>query len=365
MSPSPGTRLAIDRACAPRPMLPVGPFPRSPDWARRRPGESFASFLLRAPVLPVAPWLQGIVMPEPEEESPPLRDRLIAEASRVIGSNDHFQVAGIITKAASVRIDARTTEALALAVQHRTATVERNLDLIDVPEKGIWFEWPDAARYRKATRDGAAHPLTSGALVVPFPGRPRILVALTGWMLPDGRVRHSYAVAYMDLDVMARHAWEARNRWSGDNVSALQRLQATFDVRIPPGLGEELEFLIEMEVTEGDGARGEDEIRETAHAHARLDVAPDIPFILGALILHRSPSAVLLEGAAGTRLSYAPHPPRLMDRARALLGRPVRDGFVRRGVNEDASVTFVRTEGSVRPVRPRAGPAPSLNAATA
>lgn len=303
-----------------------------PYWLRHVPGESLATRILRVPVMPVVAfaWLSPLA-----RRAPALRDSLVRAASTVIGSPDHVQVAGLVAAARAYRLDEYATAALSLTVEGRLSTVEENLDLVSVPPGGVWIEWPEHARKRGDLRPGAVHPVTSGALVVPWAGHPEAFAIITGWMLPDGSVRHSHALAFLHSGMLASHAAMSRQRWDSAEPLVRERMGRTFAIHFPPGLAGEIESLGRI----GNGSvdrRGnlveadlDGEALAAARDAAALNVSVDVPFIQAALVLLASRSAVLSPGQAMDVLSCLPHRPNLADRARAALGRRARDGFVR------------------------------------
>ncbi len=335
--------------------LDMVPIPGAPYRSRRigldcdirRPGESIRSHLLRMPVLPIVPLSYGTAPALPVHVM--LRDKLVAQSRTIIGSSEHLQVASLISGARSYRLDAHATEAIAITVQHATSTVEQNLDLLSVPPEGLWLEWPEHARYRAAPRRGAAHPVVTGALVVPWPNDPDALTLVTGWMMPDGSVRHSYATAVLHLRHLALRAWNARVR-ERDHApaSALARLREAFTITLPPGLRGELDALVGIEVEQGDDERRDAEaVRRDAASQAAHDVAPDVPFVLAAMLLLASDSLEVTTQSPIDVLSCLPERVTLGDRWDRLLGRPRQEGFVRRGINEGATARLVRPGGNV------------------
>ncbi len=304
----------------------------APSWLRHVPGERLASRIMRVPLMPVVAfaWESPLA-----RRAPILRESLVRAASVVIGSPDHVQVAGLVAAAAPYRLDEYATAALSLTVRDRLSTVESNLDMIAVPAGGVWIEWPEHARAKGGLRPGAVHPVTSGALVVPWPGNPGAFAIITGWMLPDGSVRHSHALAFLHSDLLERHAAMARQRWDPADELVRERMSRTFGMHFPPGLAGEMEDLagIGNATVDRHGNLAEAELTEEGRSAARnaaaMNVAADVPFVQAAMVLLASRSAVVSRGPAMDVLSCLPHRPTLVDRARAALGRPRRDGFVR------------------------------------
>ena len=279
-------------------------------------------------------------------EDDSLRPVLIAEATRIIGSTDHTQFAGLLLGAKPYALSPELTNALASTVDERAVTIERNLDLVDLPPEGVWIEWRESARHRgRDAASEASHPLRSGVLVCPAPDDPDRLHFISAWRTASGVTQHGYAAAVMSRNVMAVDAWHARTRFSTVPLESQARMLGLAQSYFPSGLLYELRLLAGQESEDNPDVEVDVVFGRAMH-RSRMDVISDIPFILGALLLIREGVARREMNGMETLLDI-PNPTwadGLAAKVRSLgidLG-----GFRRRGRNQTASVAFRPLSGA-------------------
>lgn len=218
----------------------------------------------------------------------PLAERLTVDLSRLKGASEHDDILALLVDAEGYRLDEAATAKIDSIAKNALQQVERNLDLLRLPEdRALWIEFPDAVRHGKSMlMPGTGRPVTIGALVCTDRSDPNRMIVITAWDFEDLTTRHSYAVASLKLDRLADHAWLARNRYSAVNEEALLRILDLVEVTIPPGLQAEMQTLEEIDSPDG----WKDAYEERAKG-AAFDVTTEIPFVLAAMLAIRTEQA--------------------------------------------------------------------------
>jgi hypothetical protein len=317
----------------------LGRLPLAAYSNKAKRGGSLKSRFRDAPIHPI-PDRQ--VQPDPVEDD--LRDRVVAVSKRVIGADEHLQFAVAAERAEAYRLDAALTAELARVIKSDHVLVERSLDLLDLPERGVWIEWPDAERRgdRESPPGATVLPSVVGALFCPAPDDDDRIVIMTAWSSPTGEVRHSHAAAAFSRRDTSVLAWGARTRFSGDSVESQARLLTCVQVYFPPGLADEIDYMVEAEAEESDRVLGDMKgAREHAVFRAQMDLASDVPFAIAALLLLSADNVAFVPRSG--RISLVDHRPRrvgILSRLAGVFGAEAPRGFVRSGRNAKAKVSF-------------------------
>lgn len=209
----------------------------------------------------------------PDRERPSLADSVIASARQVRGAPEHMEIADAIGGAERYILGDEVARALSETAVRRTASLERNIDLIALRTNPIWIEFRDECRRDGSAvlRQGADHPDRVGCLFIVDPRNHDRFVMIGAWDFPDGRpARHSYAMLNFDRVDMSNLALAARNRIAGDPAQSMERLLAQAHPYLPHGFQEE------MHIVEPDPERA---LRDVA-----VDVISEAAFSLAAAL---------------------------------------------------------------------------------
>lgn len=247
---------------------------------------------------------------------------------------EHMHFAELVDKATPFVLDDAAVAELQACVDTQTASIERNIDLISVPEDGYWIEFRDAPRREDESEAlfGAAHPERIGVLVCPDPSEADKLVMMTAWEFADGSCRHSYAAVALKPSQLQVHALLARKIYGRGWTECLARMTNLATVYFPPQLLDELKAMGELEdASEADIA--------AAMQTAQRDVVMELPFTLAALLMLTVAEAPAAErtAAASWRTSFA-----------ALFQAK---GFVRSGVERPRLIYRSATVKRAKPAR--------------
>lgn len=232
-----------------------------------------------------------------------LQSKAANNARGMRSAAEHMHFAELVDHAQGFVLDDATVVEMQACVDSQTASIERNIDLISVPENGYWIEFQDAPRREEGSEAlyGAAHPERVGVLVCPDPSEPDKLVMMTAWEFADGSCRHSYAAVALKPSQLRVHALLARKIYGRGWTECLARLTNLATVYFPPQLLDELRAMAELEdASEADIA--------AAMQTAQRDVVMELPFTLAALLMltvAEAPAAYDQGGTAGWRARLA------------------------------------------------------------
>jgi hypothetical protein len=250
------------------------------------------------------------------KDPPSLRDRVIVASERLVGASERTHFVSLLRDARAYRLDEGAAAAVARTVRLGMADVEANIDLVPLDAKGIWIEYPDAARRLAgaAPEPGTKHPCDVGVLVSVDPDNPDRYAIMTAWDFAPAEafhprnaasVRHGYAAVALSRTHAMHHAYAARNGLLGEEPP-FERLLGLLNAYIPPGLRDEMQIA---------GSVGTDEEAEELDRLAVRDVMTEAPYALAALLLLSS----LGRAAPGTEGLVALPPPRRFDGIRRWL----------------------------------------------
>ena len=209
-----------------------------------------------------------------------LQSKTASNARGLRGAAEHLHFAELVDHAQAFVLDDAAVVELQACVDSQTASIERNIDLISIPESGYWIEFRDAPRREEGSEAlyGAAHPERVGVLVCPDPSEPDKIVMMTAWEFADGSCRHSYAAVALKPSQLRVHALLARKVYGRGWTECLARLTNLATVYFPPQLLDELKAMAELEdASEADIA--------AAMQTAQRDVVMELPFALAALLM--------------------------------------------------------------------------------
>lgn len=209
-----------------------------------------------------------------------LHRKTASNARGLRGAAEHMHFAELVDNAQAFVLDDAAVIELQACVDSQTASIERNIDLISIPENGYWIEFRDAPRREESSEAlyGAAHPERVGVLVCPDPSEPDKLVMMTAWEFADGSCRHSYAALALKPSQLRVHALLARKVYGRGWTECLARLTNLATVYFPAQLLDELKTMGKLEdASEADIA--------AAMQTAQRDVVMELPFTLAALLM--------------------------------------------------------------------------------
>lgn len=194
-----------------------------------------------------------------------LSDLLYKSSVSKLGSDEHLQIAGMISSAKKFVIQKDSARNLREVLDADPIQFERNLDLVERPDSEIWYEWP----IRTRTGHGGGDDARTGCLVAPHPADDRLSVVVTGWS--DGKsARHAYAIGLFNTEILKNAAEFARKTRRQDRESSYTRILQTIGGTISPGFRDEIAIL-----SEGS---------KKAIPAALRDGTAEVPFLLAILI---------------------------------------------------------------------------------
>lgn len=209
-----------------------------------------------------------------------LRARLVEAAVAMRGVKTHLDLARLVGEAEAYRLTDQASGSLARTIENATASVEENMDLIRLPEDGVWIEFSDAPRRLDVQpMPGATHPETVGIFACPDPTEPDRIILLTAWDFPGGDVHHSYAAAAISLTNISQRSFLARTRYGKGRNESIARMIDLAMVYHPFGFEDEVRYATDMNVAYGF------QDSEKALEATRRDVVLEVPFALAALLL--------------------------------------------------------------------------------
>ena len=268
--------------------------------------------------------------------TPSLRERVLTAARRVRGAPERDHMLVLLRDAEGFRLEPAAARAVADALRAAPERVESNLDLVRLSGRGIWIEYPDAARRLPgvAPLPGSRHPVDVGVLVTVDPDDEDRFVILAAWDFAEadgfgdgdaagmGRrgasVRHAYAAVALSRGDVSRHAYAARGGILGAPEGAPERMLGLVHAYIPPGFAAELHVATEA---------ADDEARDAAETEAMRDAVSEATFALAALLFLSSRGADVARGPEGGLRTARLRAGALTPLGRYLFG----DGFRREG----------------------------------
>ena len=275
----------------------------------------------------------------PDDSTPSLRRRLMATAGRIVGATERDDFLKRVSRATGYRLSPGAAGAIRDAIAFAPDGIERNVDLVRLPDEGVWIEFADADRRAASVAvEGRRMPETVGILCTPDESDGDRFVVMAAWDFeprfgdrPDALVRHGYGAAKLSHDVLAEHAFLARKGRVERDRSPVERIVGLTVAYVPPGLRDEA-----VETLGLDGGKG-DEDAETLLGSILQDIVDEVPLALAAcLLLSASGVRVGPEDAEG--LSTVEVSPGRLDRLAArLLGH----GFRRGGPAPRPTLSFV------------------------
>lgn len=233
-----------------------------------------------------------------------------------VGAAEHMQIADLIRRSKIHVVDAGVAAAARDAMTNHLLSMEANLDLVPLPDRPTWFEWP------LPPRNGRAHAGTgnerTGCLITPHPADANLHMIVSCWELDDGPM-HAYGIAIIaqrDLDALAENARYAPNSTYEESMGRIMSMIATF---VPPAFDEEMKILSD----------GEDQAMA-----AMRDATAEIPMLLSLLMLCRAQGGAILgdreDDAVSIKMGEA-YAQGLMARLFSTMFRHPTEGFSRLG----------------------------------
>lgn len=257
-----------------------------------------------------------------------LADRLYRSIVGMLGSDEHLQIAGLLSRATRIVVEREAALTVRDHLDRNPWAFECNLDVIRPPEGPEWIEWPIPTRSGHGGEEA-----TTGCLLVPHPEERGVAMVVTGWDREGAPARHALAVASLDLEQLYELAWNARNRFSRTPDESLERIMSCISVTMPEGFRDEISIVIDDQT----------EATEAIEAAMR-DATSEVPFALALAIAIRSKGGLSLsEGDGHTVASLAaPMKQGLLSRTAAKLTGKPEGRFARKVRDGMAEVTWYR-----------------------
>lgn len=275
------------------------------------------------------------------DDADSLRDRLLATAGRLVGAPEREDFLRRLARARPYRLSPRACTALAVSLERDADGLEQNVDLIRLPEEGLWFEFAESDLSRGALTDlgeGRRRPLNVGVLVAPDPDDEDRFVVMCSWefephfgMRRDALVRHGYGVIAFSMATLAEHAFLARSgRLESEKPAAARLLDLSIGY-VPPGFRDEA--LVTSDIDPND----ETAVKRLV-ASFLYDVAAEVPLALAVSLLLSTKASANVTGEGAGKLPTLDVPTSI---GRQVMGWAWGTGFRRGGTARAPSVRFI------------------------
>lgn len=242
-----------------------------------------------------------------------LASRLRTACINAFDSGEHMQIAGLIKQARIHVVEDAVAWSAQNAVTEHLWSVERNLDLISLPDNPVWFEWPLPTRNGRSC-SGRGNERT-GCLIARHPLDSQLHMIISAWELDQGPM-HAYGIALIaesDLINLARQS-KGLARSHEESMTRIMSMIATF---VPTAFQEEMRIL----------SGGLDQTES-----AMRDATADIPYLLTLLLLCRAAGGAIFKmdenGVVLTSMGER-YKPDTLAKIRSRITRSPKSGFVR------------------------------------
>lgn len=246
-------------------------------------------------------------------------------------ASEHLQIADLIRRSSIHLVDSSAAKAARDVVMSNTLSIEKNLDLIELPDTPTWFEWP------LPTRNGRPHSAAgderTGCLIAPHPFDENLHLVVSSWEI-EQVASHSYGIAIIDKRDLSALAEDARHRLFSSNEDSIARIMSMIVAFVPPAFRDEMIIISD----------GQDQT--TA---ALRDATADVPLMLTLLLLCKVKGGLVFKNGEDDTISveigneYIPTP---LSRVIRSLTR-AKPGIVRL---DDGSGAWVRPSPNVLPL---------------
>jgi len=251
----------------------------------------------------------------------------IAEgALRLLGAEEHVQIAGLIQEAKTYVVDRDAALAVSQVLSDHTWSVESNLDLVKAPGTTTWFEWPLPTHSGRGGGDDAR----TGCLVTPHPENQDLMMVVTAWET-GGAAEHSYGVAAMYMPDIALNAKLARRSRERTKEQSVTRLMGHIHAFVPASFRDEISIIADP------GEQSMDAVLR--------DATSEIPFLLALMLAMNSENGVISnEDETGLRRIHLPKSVKMKSLTAMMHRFRATDGFVRTGFRRTWWNRHVRDE---------------------
>jgi len=225
-----------------------------------------------------------------------LATRVKLACMNTVGASEHMQIADLIRRSKIHLVDVAAAKAAHDAMMSQTSSIEKNLDLIDLPDEPTWFEWPLPPRNGRPHSDTGTE--RTGCLISPHPFDPHLHLIVSSWEI-EQVASHSYGIAIIDKRDLTALAEDARVRFASNNEESITRIMSVIAAFVPPAFEDELSIL-------SDG--------QNQTVAALRDATADVPLMLTFLLLRHLKGGLALRDEVNGIISvemgerYVPHP---------------------------------------------------------
>lgn len=178
------------------------------------------------------------------------------------GSIEHIQFGVLLSNAKKIVLDNKVANDIFYLYRNNINDVEKNMDLISIPENGIWIEWSNDITKTRNIGIG-----NLGCLFVKDPNQENKIVIITAWKDELGEFKHCYGISSIDLYDIYNHSYGARIKYSNNYFHSISRIMSYIFVTIPEGFKEEIEIFKNEKLVEGENTEEDFFLRD-----ASLDV---------------------------------------------------------------------------------------------